>query len=229
MVFVPIEAVDKVSRTIFDAGAGRIGNYSSCSFRTAGLGTFFGNEGTTPTVGKSGRLEKVDEIRLETVVPVNSVGAVIAALRESHPYEEPAFDLNVLAAVPGDLGQGKIGSMEPVDRAEVFARIKRGLGIEHLLIAGPTEGKISRAACCAGSCGEYFGDAIKQKAQLFLTGEMRHHDATQAMAAGVTIVCTLHSNSERPVLARLAKRLAETEGMPEVRVSQADQDPFLVV
>ena len=228
VVFVPIEAVDKVSRAVFDAGAGRIGNYSSCSFRTSGLGTFFGNEGAEPTVGRAGRLEKVDEVRLETVVPVGNVEAVIAALRASHPYEEPAFDLNVLAAMPGGEGAGKMGTMEATEREELIERIKRELGVEHLLVAGPREGKITRAAVCAGAGGEFFGDAIRQKAELYLTGEIRHHDATQASVAGMTVVCTLHSNSERPVLKRLAKKLQEFEGMPEVRVSEADGDPFEV-
>jgi putative NIF3 family GTP cyclohydrolase 1 type 2 len=153
---------------------------------------------------------------------------VLQALRESHPYEEPAFDLNVLAAVTAKQGQGKIGSLSPTSRGDLFARIKRELQIDHLLIAGPTDGTITRGAACAGSCGEFLADAIKQKAGLYLTGELRHHDAAKAAAAGLTVVCTLHSNSERAVLKRLAKRLEETPGMPPIRISTADRDPFSV-
>src|SRR5262249_27250144 len=102
VTFVPIKDVEKVSQALFKVGAGHIGNYHSCSFRTAGTGTFFGQEGTDPTVGQSGRLEKVDEIRLETILPITALPNVIKALRESHPYEEPAFDLNMLAAAPED-------------------------------------------------------------------------------------------------------------------------------
>ena len=228
VVFVPIEDVEKVSQALFDAGAGRIGNYSSCSFRLVGTGTFFGEAGSEPTVGQSGRLEKVDEIRLETVVPIGEVDAAIRALRASHPYEEPAFDLNVLAATGGDKGQGRIGSIPPTARGELFDRIKRELGIGHLLIAGPTDGTITRAAVCAGSCGNMIDDAIRAKAELYLTGEIRHHDAVKAAAAGLTVVCALHSNSERPVLKRLAKRLAETAGMPGIVVSSADRDPISI-
>src|SRR3954463_3393352 len=94
VTFVPKEALEKVSRALFDAGAGRIGKYSSCSFLTAGTGTFFGEEGTNPAVGQAGKLERSDEIRLETVVPIAKLETVIRALRQSHPYEEPAFDLN---------------------------------------------------------------------------------------------------------------------------------------
>jgi dinuclear metal center YbgI/SA1388 family protein len=229
VVFVPAEAVEKVSRALFDAGAGRIGNYSSCSFRSAGTGTFFGEAGSEPAVGQSGRMEKVDEIRLETVVPIGDVDTVIRALRASHPYEEPAFDLNVLATAAGDKGQGRIGSIPPTARGELFDRIKRKLGIGHLLIAGPVDGTVTRAAVCAGSCGSLLDDAIKAKAELYLTGEVRHHDAVKAAAAGLTVVCTLHSNSERPVLKRLAKRLAETAGMPGIIVSSADVDPISIL
>jgi dinuclear metal center YbgI/SA1388 family protein len=228
VVFVPIEAVDKVSRALFDAGAGRIGNYSSCSFRTSGLGTFFGQAGAHPVVGEAGRLEKVDEVRFETLVPVESVGEVARALRESHPYEEPAFDLNVLAAQPAQKGQGRIGSLPGVLRSELFEKIKFGLGIERLLIAGPTDGAVTRAAVCAGSCGAMLDDAIRAKAELFLTGEVRHHDAAKAANAGMTVVCTLHSNSERAVLKRLAKRLAEVAEMPTIFVSAMDRDPFVI-
>jgi dinuclear metal center YbgI/SA1388 family protein len=228
VVFVPVDAVEKVGQALFDAGAGRIGNYSSCSFRSAGTGTFFGEAGSDPVVGKSGRLEKVDEIRLETVVPIGAVGEVIRALRASHPYEVPAFDLNILAGST-DKGQGRIGSIPPTARGELFERIKRELEIGHLLIAGPTEGTVTRAAACAGSCGNMLDDAIRAKADLYLTGEIRHRDATKAADAGMTVVCTLHSNSERAVLKRLKKRLEETAGMPGVVISSADRDPFSIL
>ncbi|MGD0460987.1 MAG: Nif3-like dinuclear metal center hexameric protein [Tepidisphaeraceae bacterium] len=232
VVFVPVEAVQRVSRALFDAGAGNIGNYASCSFRSPGTGTFFGREGARPAVGEAGRLEQVEEIRLETIVPIAGVNAVLAALRQSHPYEEPAFDLNVLApAVGGSIklkGQGRIGSMPPKARADLFDRIKRELGIDHLLIAGPTEGSVSRAAVCAGACGDLLDDAMKASAELYLTGEIRHHDAVKAAAGGMTVVCTLHSNSERAVLKRVKKRMEETAGMPPIRLAAVDRDPFSV-
>ena len=230
VVFVPEKDADRVSQALFDAGAGRIGAYTHCSFRTAGTGTFFGEEGkTNPAVGESGRLERAEELRVETVVPVSKVEAVIRAMRKAHPYEEPAFDLNLLAATPEGLGQGRIGALGwPVDRREVFERIKGGLAVNHLLVAGPTEGVVNRAACCAGACGDLLDDALAQNAELYLTGEMRHHEALKAARAGTTVVCVLHSNSERAVMARLGDRLAERlPGLPLV-LSRADRDPFRV-
>jgi dinuclear metal center YbgI/SA1388 family protein len=230
VTFVPTEQVAAVSTALFAAGAGHIGKYSSCGFRSPGTGTFFGEAGTNPTVGASGRLEETPEVRLETVVPQERVEAVLAALRASHPYEEPAFDLNQLAAPPENIGQGRIGFLQqPTDRREIFERIKRDLQLDHLLIAGPTEGKIETAAVCAGACGEFLSDAIAGGAQLYLTGEMRHHDALRAASAGVTVVCTLHSNSERLALKRLVQRLAAALPALECLLSRSDRDPFSVV
>ncbi len=100
VVFVPREALDAVRDAVFAAGAGRIGDYERCSWYAAGTGTFFGGEGTDPAIGESGHEERVAELRLETVYPVEHEAAVVRALREAHPYEEPAFDLYPLAEPP---------------------------------------------------------------------------------------------------------------------------------
>jgi hypothetical protein len=93
VVFVPREALDNVREALFAAGAGRIGAYERRSWYTAGTGTFLAEEGASPTVGERGREERVAELRLETVVPEERQDEVVAALREAHPYEEPAFVL----------------------------------------------------------------------------------------------------------------------------------------
>jgi hypothetical protein len=93
VVFVPREALGPVRSALFEAGAGRIGDYERCSFYTEGTGTFLGGVGTSPSVGQAGREERVNELRLETVFPEERQDEVIAALRRAHPYEEPAFDI----------------------------------------------------------------------------------------------------------------------------------------
>jgi len=93
VVFVPPAALDAVRDAVFAAGAGRIGEYERCSWYAEGTGTFLGGESTEPSVGRAGREERVAELRLETVYPVERETEVVAALRAAHPYEEPAFDL----------------------------------------------------------------------------------------------------------------------------------------
>jgi hypothetical protein len=91
--FVPEEALDATRTAVFQAGGGRIGDYERCSWYTAGMGTFFGGEGTAPALGESGREERVAELRVETVVPEDRIREAIAALKLAHPYEEPAYDV----------------------------------------------------------------------------------------------------------------------------------------
>jgi len=98
-VFVPPDALDAVRCALFAAGAGRIGGYERCSWYTEGTGNFLGGEGTSPTIGEAGREERVPELRLETVFPVERQDEVLAALRRAHPYEEPAFDVYELVDV----------------------------------------------------------------------------------------------------------------------------------
>lgn len=97
VVFVPPEALDAVRDAVFAAGAGRIGDYQRCSWYAEGTGTFLGGDASTPSVGQAGREERVPELRLETVYPVDREAEVVDALRGAHPYEEPAFDLYPLA------------------------------------------------------------------------------------------------------------------------------------
>ena len=93
VVFVPREALDAVRDAVFDAGAGRIGDYERCSWYTEGTGTFLGGEGSSPSIGTADREEHVPEFRLETILPAERLEDVVAALRAAHPYEEPAYDV----------------------------------------------------------------------------------------------------------------------------------------
>ncbi len=126
------------------------------------------------------------------------------------------------------LGMGRIGRLPLIPRGEVIARVKRALGIPHILVAGPTDGIASTGAVGAGSCGDLVRDAIAKGVDVYLTGELRHHDALAAVDAGMTVLCTLHSNSERATLKIVRQRLVE--GLPGVTVdlSVHDRDPFVV-
>ncbi|MDD4888498.1 MAG: Nif3-like dinuclear metal center hexameric protein [Phycisphaerae bacterium] len=229
VTFVPQEAVERVANAIFAAGGGQIGDYSRCSFRIAGTGTFLGGDTTHPAVGQAGNFEKVDEVRLEVELPAARAAHVVAALRQSHPYETAAFDLIPLVDLDERVGLGRIGSVaSPAPLAEMVERIKRGLGVEAVWLAAPADDApvVSTAACCAGSCGELYRRALAGGAQLYLTGEFRHHDAIEAARAGMAVVAVRHSVSERLVLARLAKRIADTAPGLTLRVSESDADPF---
>ncbi|NUQ79028.1 MAG: Nif3-like dinuclear metal center hexameric protein [Polyangiaceae bacterium] len=134
------------------------------------------------------------------------------------------------AAQPEGTGIGRVGSLDtPTDRSALFAQIKKGLEIDALLVAGPLEGEVKTAAVCAGAGRSLLDDAIAKGADLFLTGELPHHDALRAAKAGMTVACALHSNSERAALRALRKRLEEMlSGGVEIAISTEDRDPFTV-
>lgn len=226
VTFVPAAHVEAVSRAVFEAGGGRIGAYRSCSFRTTGTGTFFGEAGTNPAVGQAGQLEQVDEVRLEILVPSGAVAACVQAMRGAHPYEEPAFDLVRLAAPPGGKGIGRVGTVDARPASALVATLKTALGVAHVLVAGDVARKVSRVAVCAGSGGDLVGAAIGARADVLVTGEVRHHDALRAVSAGLVVVAVRHSVSERCALPALAARLESALPGVSIAQSQRDRDPL---
>jgi dinuclear metal center YbgI/SA1388 family protein len=230
VVFLPESDLEKVSEAIFTAGAGTIGEnarYTKCSFRCGGVGTFQGSEESTPTVGEAGRFEQAPELRLETVAPVEKIGAIVKAMLKAHSYEEVAYDVIPLLDAQSDIGLGRCGDLpKPVTVAELIERIKKKLKVKTVGLIGPQRGKIKRAAVCAGSCGSILRNVIRAGCDFYLTGELKHHHALELQEAGVTTVCVSHSVSERIILPRVAKRLkSECHGV-EVLISRKDRDPF---
>jgi dinuclear metal center YbgI/SA1388 family protein len=133
------------------------------------------------------------------------------------------------AGVAEGVGIGRIGAVPGTPtRAALIARIKRELEVSAVLVAGPMDGLVTRVAVCAGAGRGLLADAITGKADLYLTGELPHHDALKAAAAGLTVACVLHSNSERAALRRLKTRLETAAPGVEITLSEADRDPFTV-
>ena len=226
VAFVPDSDLAKVSDAIFGAGAGRIGKYEQCSFRLAGQGTFFGSDETNPTVGQKGRRENVDEVRLEVVVPEASLNAVVKAMRSAHSYEEPAFDLYPLK--PGTAGgEGRIGELvEPVTLGELALRAKAALNAGFLQVVGDAAKIVRKVAVACGAAGEFLSDSLLAKADVFLTGEMRFHDALAARTAGIGILIPGHYATERPAIEELAVKLAGDWPALAVWASRAERDPI---
>jgi dinuclear metal center YbgI/SA1388 family protein len=233
-VYLPAGDLAAVAAAAFAAGAGRIGNYSQCGFRYEGTGTFRGGELTRPSVGRPLKHEEAPEICWETVCPRRRVSEVLAAIRAAHSYEEPAIDVVPLAEAPPCAGLGRVGLLKsPAPLKEMLQRIRRACGVKHVQLAKPSgvadDEMMRTLAVGAGSCGDLFRKAIDAGADLYVTGELRHHDALAAVAADLTVVCVGHSNSERLTLAVLAKRLREAAPKLEVTLAKADCDPFVVL
>lgn len=152
VTFVPASHVDAVANAMAKAGAGNIGNYERCSFRTTGTGTFQGNAASDPAVGQRGILEEAPEIRLEMVVQQWDVNRVVQAMRGAHPYEEVAYDVIASEAPMSSFGMGVIGTLpRPIDPAAFVRTIKKVLGAASVRCTPYHTDKVRRIAACGGS------------------------------------------------------------------------------
>jgi dinuclear metal center YbgI/SA1388 family protein len=233
VTFVPEHDVEAVADAVFEAGAGHVGQkakYTRCSFRHPGTGTFQGDDSTNPAVGTAGVFEKVPEVRLETILPAALAGAVIAALKRAHPYEEPAFDLLKMQTPPENVGLGRYADLPQAEKLGDFAqRCKALLKLGAVGIVGEPGRKIQRLALVAGAAGMLVLERAKKPYDCVLTGELKHHEMLAYQAAGKYAVLLGHSASERPVLAEVARRLREELPSVKVQVSRADRDPVAYV
>jgi dinuclear metal center YbgI/SA1388 family protein len=233
VVFVPIADVERVAEAIFEAGGGRIGDYEKCSYRMRGEGTFFGLEGAKPAVGLKGRVERVAEIRLEVLLPRRRLADVTAAIRRTHPYEEPAFDVYPLEPLlDRRVGQGRIGRFAKATTLSGLARaLARQTGAGAVATVGGGKTRLKRGLVWVGAAGSAALEAFQLcgPGDVVITGEIRHHEAMQYGRLGVSAVALGHWASERSALKPLAVRLKKLLPNLEVAVSRADRDPFETV
>jgi putative NIF3 family GTP cyclohydrolase 1 type 2 len=233
VVFVPAAQVDRLRQAMAAAGAGRIGDYSHCSFNLDGRGTFLGGASTHPTLGQRGVLETVPEVRLEMVASQRALPRIAQAIARTHPYEEPAWEVAPLAPKPRvGVGAGRLVELdEPISASALVSRVKKLCGLKQVRLAAGTEAKRGKAiqlvAVCPGAGGSLFENVA---ADAYVTGEMRHHDVLAKVESGAAVVLTDHTNTERGYLPRLRKRMADALGKGvEIAISKRDADPLVVV
>jgi dinuclear metal center YbgI/SA1388 family protein len=177
VTFCPTSHADAVREALFSAGAGRIGNYDSCSFNAEGQGTFRGLENTNPYVGEKGKLHFEPEIKIETIYPVYLEKNVIRAMNDAHPYEEVAYDIYSLGNVFNQTGAGMVGELEkPMEEKPFLEFVKSVTGTPCIRHSGFMEKKIKKVAICGGAGSFLIHDAIRAEADIFLTGDIKYHD-----------------------------------------------------
>jgi dinuclear metal center YbgI/SA1388 family protein len=210
VTFVPSEAVTAVLDAVSAAGAGRIGDYERCSFRVAGTGTFRPLPGTDPYSGSGiGQDAEEDELRLEVELPRRQAGAVVAALQSAHPYDEVAFDLlPLLDGAP--LGFGRVGTLpEAMTLAEVAERIRDRLPAPHLRYAGEPSRPVRRVAIVGGAGDSLLEAARVSGADVYVTGDLRHHVTLDAVTMGLALIDAGHHATEAAAMPAFLDRLAD--------------------
>jgi dinuclear metal center YbgI/SA1388 family protein len=224
VVFVPPEALEKVSEAMWNAGAGSIGNYDRASFRTRGTGTFRPLPGANPYDGEIGQDEEADEWRLEVIVEAPQREAVVAAMKAAHPYEEVAYDIYPLHNTGEAYGSCRIGSLaRSTPLATYAARVAEELEAPSTRVVA-TKDTLQRIACVPGSGASFISAAARAGCDCLVTGDIKHHDALQAKALGISLIDVTHAATERAAVPMLAQALSTLD--VEVVQCATETNPF---
>ena len=206
--------MDAVAKALAKVGAGVIGDYTECTFRTPGTGTFRGGEGADPYLGEKGRLEQVEEVRIETVVPAHTVGRAVDAATAAHPYEEMALDVYPVEGSPEGCGYGRVGTLpQRLTAEELREYVSESLGFPSRVVADPGR-RIETVAALGGSGGSFISDAAASGAHAYVTGDVDYHHALLAESLGLAVIDAGHAATELPSVEQLALHLTELVDVP---------------
>ncbi|MGQ9642639.1 MAG: Nif3-like dinuclear metal center hexameric protein [Ignavibacterium sp.] len=207
VVFVPAGFTEKVAEAIHNNGGGIIGEYTNCSFRVIGKGTFRGSEKSNPTVGKKGKLELVDEVRLEVLVNTFDLPNVISAMKEAHPYEEVAYDIYPLKNENVNYGIGAIGNLgTDLTQSQFLDYVSKKLGIKNFRFSQSRNKKIKTVAVCGGSGSDLLNTAIQANADAFITADIKYHTFQDAENR-ILLIDAGHYETEIFILDEIERRL----------------------
>lgn len=234
VVFVPVGYEDRVRAALCDDGVGVIGRYSHCTFAARGQGTYLPLEGARPFRGEVASLSRAEESRLEVVVPESSVEAALTRLKGAHPYEEVAFDLYPLVDAGPLLGFGRVGRWpQALSWEEVVNRVKEVFAVSGVRLWGRPPPAVSRVAVCGGSGGDLIDQAHQKKASVYVTGEVRHHQAVPGQNEEFALIEVGHFASEvvfMPVWAEHLAKILQAGGLEvEVNAAVSEEPPFNIV
>lgn len=226
VVFVPQDHSERVRTALFKAGAGNVGRYDACSFNTAGYGTFRAGEGADPFVGTPGKHHREEEIRVEVIFPSYKERSVLHGLFEAHPYEEVAYDIYQLQNNHQGVGSGLIGRLEqPMEEGDFLGLLKTRLGakvIRHTALRGTP---VVDVAVCGGAGGFLLGQAIRARADVFVTADYKYHEFFDAEGK-IVIADVGHFESEQFTQQLLLEIIRKKFPTFAVRLTGMDTNPI---
>ncbi|MDP4596264.1 MAG: Nif3-like dinuclear metal center hexameric protein [Crocinitomicaceae bacterium] len=224
-VYVPKADFEGLDAAILGAGAGQIGNYTDCHFRTLGTGTFRPNEKANPYLGSAGQREEVSELKLEYIVEAHRVNAVLTAMRSAHPYEEVAYQLLATQNQHQSIGAGLVGTLaEPADALSFLNELKQKFNCGVIRYTQLLPKKIEKVALCGGSGSFLLPDAIKAKADIYITADFKYHEFFDAEEQ-LVIADIGHYESEQFTSELLAEQLTEKFPNFAVRLTKLNTNP----
>lgn len=234
VLFVPADYEQQVLNALFQTSAGIIGEYSCCAFRNAGKGSFLPGGHARPFIGKPGEISHVDEIRIETLVRKKDISAVLSHVRSHHPYQTMAFDVYPLLSVESRHGFGRTGTItEPMNLFQFAQTVKEKLCLSSIKISGKPDMMVQRAAVCSGSGSSFLNAFFASTADVYISGDLRYHDARAAETAGKALLDIGHFSSEHlmiePICDYLRRRISSASWEVRVEACQLEKDPFAMI
>lgn len=225
VTFCPKAHEEKVREAIFNAGAGHIGNYDSCSFNLNGEGTFRGLEGANPFVGEVNKIHFENEVRIETIFPVYQQQQILKALLSAHSYEEVAYDIYNLENEYNKVGAGMLGTLEfPEPTHQFLERLKSIFGVKCLRHTRIISDNVQKIAVCGGSGSFLINSAIRRNADIFITGDVKYHDFFEA--DGKILIADIgHFESEQFTTELIRDILSEKFPNFAARISKVNTNP----
>lgn len=221
-VCVPVGYEAKIRDGLFEAGIGSMGDYKCCSYNINGTGTFYPKNDANPFIGDKNKINIVNETKIETIVNENDIGKAIEVIKKYHPYEEPAYDiiqLQNLKTVSGYGGIGYISEMPIIDYAKL---IKQNLNYENLKLYCKTPDTIIRkVGFCGGSGADFISDAIIQEADVYVTGDIKYHEAQDALKRGMSVIDAGHFYTENCIIDSIYNCLSQS-GEFEIRTYKSN-------
>ena len=226
VIHVPKDHENELRNALAEAGAGYIGNYSHCTFNLEGIGTFKPQEGADPYIGSANELERVEEYRMDTIVPESILDLTIELAKQAHPYEEMAYDVYPLHLKGDPYGLGRIVTMdEPMTLKELAEQVKEAYHVPNLRFVGNPNKTIRTIAVIGGDGNKYIAHAKRMGADVLITGDVYFHTAHDALGMGLAMIDPGH-HIEEVMKEGLKDRLKDEEPTLDIVSSDTITEPF---
>jgi dinuclear metal center YbgI/SA1388 family protein len=223
VTFCPVDFAEKVRSALFEAGAGHIGNYDSCSYNIDGTGTFRALGNSHPFVGQKGEIHYEAETRIEVIYPAYIEKSVIKSLKTAHPYEEVAFDIYNLQNENSFVGCGVVAELtQSTEASDFLNHVKNVLGLAAIKYSAKKRGKIKKVALCGGSGGFLINNAICSNADIYITGDLKYHDFTD-YSHQIILADIGHFESEQFVREQIREILIKKFPTFAVSISESEE------
>ncbi|WP_099189193.1 Nif3-like dinuclear metal center hexameric protein [Tepidibacter mesophilus] len=229
-VYAPLSHQECIRKAMVDMGCGNIGNYSDCSFTFNGLGRFKPLNKSNPYIGVKNEIETVEEVKIESICEESNLSDAINNIIKAHPYEEVAYDIYELKNVGKQYGLGRIGNLENnIKFKELAECVKESLNIKDLKVTGNLEEYVNKIAIVSGSGSEFINKAHNMGADVLITGDVKYHDAQNALELGIKLIDAGHFGSENIFSDIVVQYLQNKFENIEILKSKSNINPFITI